>query len=207
MPLDLALLAGRLRDFSDQLALDRRGPSDDTCEVAQAIRASLTNQFSKIDSPRVRHAVRQVDNALAPFIPGWGKLLHIRIRSKKFVEHAGENSGFYTSTEDFIKATFSEPQYFRAAADRIHTAPAENFGSDRFPIVRLQPAEVEWAGKVHQVSPDLALAFYEMVENHPDRVGLTKLIGPHPERKLAKLPADLKAIVDTNGKGSRLKLS
>ncbi len=75
------------------------------------------------------------------------------------------------------------------------------------PVVRLQPSEVEHNGKVFQVSPDVALAFRAMIEKHPDRVGLAAVIGAHPERKMAKLPAELKAIVNTSGKGSRLVLS
>ncbi len=92
--------------------------------------------------------------------------------------------------------------------DDTPDAVAEPIGErERLPVVQLQPPEVEYNGKHFQVEPDQALAFQAMIENYPERVGLTTIIGAHPERKMEKLPSELKAIVDTSGKGSRLKLS
>jgi hypothetical protein len=67
-------------------------------------------------------------------------------------------------------------------------------------------ATIEHRSKVFTVSPDMGLAFREMAARYPERVGMTKLIGPHPKMKFEKLPPELKAIIDTNHDGSRLIL-
>src|SRR5262249_25969990 len=98
----------------------------------------------------------------------------------------------------------------RLSAAGVRQRPVE--GGTRqpeLPVIHNDPQNpsITYAGKCYPVSPDVATAFAAMVEKYPHRVGLSKLIGAHPERKMKSLPAGLKAIVDTNHDGSCIHIA
>jgi hypothetical protein len=74
------------------------------------------------------------------------------------------------------------------------------------PVVQLEPPEITFGGKVFKVTGNQALAFQKMRDRHPDRVSLSKEVGHHPSRYIETLPDELKALVDTDARGSRLNL-
>ncbi|MEX0611890.1 MAG: hypothetical protein WD738_23885 [Pirellulales bacterium] len=76
----------------------------------------------------------------------------------------------------------------------------------KLPVVRLHPPEIECGGKVYQVSTNQALAFHTMRERYPDRVSLSAEVGHHPDRYIGRLPEELRQLIDTDQRGSRLSL-
>ena len=107
---------------------------------------------------------------------------------------------------DFVNPEEFHPQIDAELGAMQQDTPLTVEGSRALPVVRWEsdPPEIEYNGKVFIVEHDHALAFKAMLEAQPDRVGLTKVLGPHPERKLKQLPGELRALIDTTNKGSRL---
>ncbi len=66
---------------------------------------------------------------------------------------------------------------------------------------------IEYGGVEHQsISFECAILFQELVEAYPERKGLTTPDRPQPRRMIAKLPEPLRILIDTDKKGSVLRL-
>jgi hypothetical protein len=60
--------------------------------------------------------------------------------------------------------------------------------------------------RIVNVDLEAAETFKELIDAYPERVGLTNKERKKPSRILAKLPEELRPLVDTNTKGSCIKL-
>lgn len=138
-------------------------------------------------------------------------LNNCRIEKPEFVPGGPQAWKGRAHFQAFIMKTSWEGVMLMRLGDALRTespASGEEQKPANFPIVYDHPTgrEIEFKGTKYKDTGDCATAFQAMIEAYPERISLAEEIGVHPERKVRRWHADLQAIVDTNGKGSRLNL-